>query len=174
MWRWRVSEPGNDGSTLSGVLRHDGVAAILRFGLVPPQRLGDVFWTPPAKTRRSNKPVAENVAVGRERRPLLRSGDISRSTRPDARIMVTGCAAQTEPETFAAMPEVDAVIGNPPYVRFQGVSKTYDGGSHAAVNRRSAAYAGSLPGLGAVSTAFGSCWNRSAVCTSSACCWPAR
>jgi threonylcarbamoyladenosine tRNA methylthiotransferase MtaB len=32
--------------------------------------------------------------------------------RPDARIMVTGCAAQTEPETFAAMPEVDAVIGN--------------------------------------------------------------
>ena len=26
--------------------------------------------------------------------------------------MVTGCAAQTEPETFAAMAEVDVVIGN--------------------------------------------------------------
>lgn len=36
----------------------------------------------------------------------------ARRDRPDARIMVTGCAAQTEPETFAAMPEVDAVIGN--------------------------------------------------------------
>ena len=32
--------------------------------------------------------------------------------RPDARIMVTGCAAQIESGTFAAMPEVDRVIGN--------------------------------------------------------------
>jgi threonylcarbamoyladenosine tRNA methylthiotransferase MtaB len=32
--------------------------------------------------------------------------------RPDARILVTGCAAQTEPETFAGMHEVDRVIGN--------------------------------------------------------------
>jgi threonylcarbamoyladenosine tRNA methylthiotransferase MtaB len=32
--------------------------------------------------------------------------------RPQARILVTGCAAQTEPDTFAAMAEVDRVIGN--------------------------------------------------------------
>jgi threonylcarbamoyladenosine tRNA methylthiotransferase MtaB len=32
--------------------------------------------------------------------------------RPGIRIIVTGCAAQTEPETYAAMPEVDWVIGN--------------------------------------------------------------
>ena len=32
--------------------------------------------------------------------------------KPDARIVVTGCAAQTESSTFAAMPEVDRVIGN--------------------------------------------------------------
>ncbi len=32
--------------------------------------------------------------------------------RPDARIVVTGCAAQTESSTFAAMLEVDRVIGN--------------------------------------------------------------
>ena len=31
---------------------------------------------------------------------------------PGAPIIVTGCAAQTEPETFAAMPEVSHVIGN--------------------------------------------------------------
>ena len=31
---------------------------------------------------------------------------------PDRRIIVTGCAAQTEPQTFAAMPEVDRVLGN--------------------------------------------------------------
>src|ERR1700742_2030756 len=32
--------------------------------------------------------------------------------RPDTRIIVTGCAAQTEPETYAAMPEVAQVLGN--------------------------------------------------------------
>ncbi|MGE0063775.1 MAG: tRNA (N(6)-L-threonylcarbamoyladenosine(37)-C(2))-methylthiotransferase MtaB [Xanthobacteraceae bacterium] len=35
-----------------------------------------------------------------------------RRERPQARIVVTGCAAQTEAETFAAMPEVDRVVGN--------------------------------------------------------------
>ena len=40
--------------------------------------------------------------------------DIRRLRRqnPDATLVVTGCAAQTEPATFAAMPEVDRVIGN--------------------------------------------------------------
>ena len=35
-----------------------------------------------------------------------------RRDNPDAPIIVTGCAAQTEPETFAAMSEVTQVIGN--------------------------------------------------------------
>lgn len=36
----------------------------------------------------------------------------ARRENPHARIIVTGCAAQTEKETFAEMPEVDAVLGN--------------------------------------------------------------
>src|SRR5229473_2571 len=32
--------------------------------------------------------------------------------RPDVRIVVTGCAAQIEPSSFAAMPEVALVLGN--------------------------------------------------------------
>jgi threonylcarbamoyladenosine tRNA methylthiotransferase MtaB len=36
----------------------------------------------------------------------------ARRENPDANIVVTGCAAQTEPETFAAMDEVTRVIGN--------------------------------------------------------------
>ena len=32
--------------------------------------------------------------------------------RPDARVVVTGCAAQTDSAAFAAMPEVDRVLGN--------------------------------------------------------------
>ena len=35
-----------------------------------------------------------------------------RKANPNARLIVTGCAAQTEPATFTAMAEVDAVIGN--------------------------------------------------------------
>ena len=35
-----------------------------------------------------------------------------RRDNPGARLIVTGCAAQTEPATFAAMPEVDLVLGN--------------------------------------------------------------
>ena len=36
----------------------------------------------------------------------------ARRVRPHARIVVTGCAAQISPERYAAMPEVDWVIGN--------------------------------------------------------------
>ena len=35
-----------------------------------------------------------------------------RRDHPDAALIVTGCAAQVEPGTFAAMPEVTRVIGN--------------------------------------------------------------
>ncbi|SHF18603.1 threonylcarbamoyladenosine tRNA methylthiotransferase MtaB [Loktanella atrilutea] len=35
-----------------------------------------------------------------------------RRAHPDAKLIVTGCAAQTEPATFSAMAEVDLVIGN--------------------------------------------------------------
>ena len=35
-----------------------------------------------------------------------------RRERPGAKIVVTGCAAQIDPDRFAAMPEVDRVLGN--------------------------------------------------------------
>ena len=47
-------------------------------------------------------------AVRQARQPIRRL----RRDSPDARLVVTGCAAQTEPATFAAMPEVDLVLGN--------------------------------------------------------------
>lgn len=36
----------------------------------------------------------------------------ARRARPDAHIVVTGCAAQIDPARYAAMPEVDRVVGN--------------------------------------------------------------
>jgi threonylcarbamoyladenosine tRNA methylthiotransferase MtaB len=47
-------------------------------------------------------------AVRKARREIRRL----RREHPGATLIVTGCAAQTEPETFAAMREVDRVIGN--------------------------------------------------------------
>ena len=47
-------------------------------------------------------------AVRQSRQAIRRA----RRERPGARIIVTGCAAQTEPGTYAAMAEVDAVLGN--------------------------------------------------------------
>jgi threonylcarbamoyladenosine tRNA methylthiotransferase MtaB len=48
-----------------------------------------------------------------------------RRETPKARIIVTGCAAQIEPERFADMPEVDHVVGNSEKMRgetFKGLS----------------------------------------------------
>ena len=50
--------------------------------------------------------TAEAVRQARQRIRRLRRD------HPEARLIVTGCAAQTEPATFAEMPEVDLVLGN--------------------------------------------------------------
>ncbi|CAN7424442.1 tRNA (N(6)-L-threonylcarbamoyladenosine(37)-C(2))-methylthiotransferase MtaB [Rhizobium sp. LjRoot98] len=47
-------------------------------------------------------------AVRQARQAIRRA----RRENPHARIIVTGCAAQTEKQAFAEMPEVDAVLGN--------------------------------------------------------------
>jgi len=47
-------------------------------------------------------------AVRQARQTIRRA----RRERPDATIVVTGCAAQIDPAMFSAMPEVDRVIGN--------------------------------------------------------------
>lgn len=50
--------------------------------------------------------TAEAVRQARQRIRRIRR------EQPEARIIVTGCAAQTEPESFAGMAEVDHVLGN--------------------------------------------------------------
>src|SRR3954451_17813030 len=55
-----------------------------------------------------NSCAVTNEAVAQARQSIRRL----KRERPDARIVVTGCAAQTEPAMFADMAEVDRVIGN--------------------------------------------------------------
>ncbi|WP_170347478.1 tRNA (N(6)-L-threonylcarbamoyladenosine(37)-C(2))-methylthiotransferase MtaB [Ruegeria atlantica] len=57
-----------------------------------------------------------------------------RRENPDARLIVTGCAAQTEPQTFAEMAEVDAVIGNTEKMRpetWKGMAADFIGETEA-------------------------------------------
>ena len=54
----------------------------------------------------------------------------ARRRRPDARIIVTGCAAQIDPEAYAAMPEVDQVLGNAEKLRLD----EFIGGARVQVN----------------------------------------
>jgi len=55
-----------------------------------------------------NSCAVTNEAVRQTRQAIRKA----KRARPDARLIVTGCAAQIEPETFAAMPEVSRVLGN--------------------------------------------------------------
>jgi threonylcarbamoyladenosine tRNA methylthiotransferase MtaB len=55
-----------------------------------------------------NSCAVTNEAVAQARQSIRRL----KRERPDARIVVTGCAAQTQPQMFAEMSEVDRVVGN--------------------------------------------------------------
>ena len=55
-----------------------------------------------------NSCAVTNEAVRQARQAIRRL----KRERPHANIIVTGCAAQTDPATFAAMPEVARVLGN--------------------------------------------------------------
>src|SRR5450432_2333206 len=60
-----------------------------------------------------NSCAVTNEAVAQARQQIRRL----RRERPQARIVVTGCAAQTQPEMFAQMGEVDRVVGNDDKIR---------------------------------------------------------
>src|SRR4051794_31518535 len=55
-----------------------------------------------------NSCAVTNEAVAQARQSIRRL----KRERPQVRIVVTGCAAQTQPEMFAGMKEVDRVVGN--------------------------------------------------------------
>jgi threonylcarbamoyladenosine tRNA methylthiotransferase MtaB len=57
----------------------------------------------------------------------------ARRERPGARIIVTGCSAQIDPAVYAAMPEVDQVVGNQEKLRAGTFAPLGPGGGHPRV-----------------------------------------
>ena len=78
-----------------------------------------------------NSCAVTNEAVAQARQSIRRL----KRDRPHARIVVTGCAAQTQGEMFADMVEVDRVLGNDDKMRGQAWRATaaaFDAGSDGA------------------------------------------
>jgi threonylcarbamoyladenosine tRNA methylthiotransferase MtaB len=67
-------------------------------------------------------------AVRQARQAIRRA----RRDNPQARIIVTGCGAQTEGAIFAAMPEVDAVLGNEEKLKAESFARLPDFGVSAS------------------------------------------
>ena len=72
-----------------------------------------------------NTCAVTNEAVRQARQTIRRA----RRERPDAEIIVTGCAAQIDPQGFAGMPEVSRVVGNAEKMR----AETFAAAAHERV-----------------------------------------
>ena len=87
--------------------------AVVTFGCRLNAYESEVVRARAAEDGLSNAVVFNTCAVTgeavRQARQAIRR---ARRERPDATLIVTGCAAQIDPAAFAAMPEVDLVLGN--------------------------------------------------------------
>lgn len=92
--------------------RH-GAVEVITFGCRLNTYESEVMKAEAAKAGLDNAILVNTCAVTseavRQARQAIRR---ARRENPEARIIVTGCAAQTEAQNFADMPEVDAVLGN--------------------------------------------------------------
>ena len=90
-----------------------GTVEVITFGCRLNTYESEVMKAEAAKAGLGNAILVNTCAVTseavRQARQAIRR---ARRENPQPRIIVTGCAAQTEAANFAAMPEVDAVIGN--------------------------------------------------------------
>ncbi|MCY3596805.1 MAG: tRNA (N(6)-L-threonylcarbamoyladenosine(37)-C(2))-methylthiotransferase MtaB [Rhodospirillales bacterium] len=84
---------------------------------------------------------AVTASAVREARRTVRR--VRRET-PGARIVVTGCAAQTDPDSFAVMAEVDAVVGNEEKLRAATWTADPPAGSRVTATADIRAVAGSV------------------------------
>ncbi|HET9810935.1 MAG TPA: MiaB/RimO family radical SAM methylthiotransferase [Sphingomicrobium sp.] len=77
-----------------------------------------------------NSCAVTNEAVRQTRQAIRRA----RRRRPDARILVTGCAAELDRRSFERMPEVERVVGNSEKLRaFDVKASPVAAGSHSRV-----------------------------------------
>ena len=111
-----VSAAGEGGFTIVprvAAIRPPGGVDIVTFGCRLNAYESEVIRARAAEDGLSNAIVFNTCAVTneavRQARQAIRK---ARRENPDAKLIVTGCAAQIDPAAFAAMTEVDLVLGN--------------------------------------------------------------
>ena len=109
-----------------------GAVEVITFGCRLNTYESEVMKAEAAKAGLDNAILVNTCAVTseavRQARQAIRR---ARRENPQARIIVTGCAAQTEAQNFAAMPEVDAVLGNEEKLRAEHYRRLPDFGVSA-------------------------------------------
>ena len=109
-----------------------GAVEVITFGCRLNTYESEVMKAEAAKAGLGNAILVNTCAVTseavRQARQAIRR---ARRENPEARIIVTGCAAQTEAQNFAAMPEVDAVLGNEEKLRAENYRRLPDFGVSA-------------------------------------------
>ena len=90
-----------------------GTPRVVGFGCRLNAFEGDIIERQARTAGLGNVIIFNSCAVTAEaERQLRQAVRKARREHPDAQIIVTGCAAQLDPEAYAAMPEVDRVLGN--------------------------------------------------------------
>ena len=93
--------------------RDDGNLEILTFGCRLNTYESAVMRQNATAAGLENAVIVNTCAVTAEaERQARQSIRKARRDHSDAQIIVTGCAAQVDPERYGAMPEVDRVLGN--------------------------------------------------------------
>jgi threonylcarbamoyladenosine tRNA methylthiotransferase MtaB len=117
----------SDGEAIAAILRHRGLDAASQVAAA-----GVVIVNTCSVTAEAD----------RQARAYLRR---VRRENPEARIIVTGCYAQRAPQELAALPEVDAVVGNSHKLLVADLAAEYAATSDSGTAARSAADASLVP-----------------------------
>ncbi|WP_082602215.1 tRNA (N(6)-L-threonylcarbamoyladenosine(37)-C(2))-methylthiotransferase MtaB [Phenylobacterium sp. Root700] len=108
-----AGDAGEGGFTIVPPVAQPGGVDIVTFGCRLNAYESEVIRARAAEDGLSNAIVFNTCAVTneavRQARQAIRK---ARRENPDAKLIVTGCAAQIDPAAFAAMVEVDLVLGN--------------------------------------------------------------
>ncbi len=128
---WRAG-----GVLMNAPLRH-GENRIVTFGCRLNTYESEAMRARAAEAGLDNAIIFNTCAVTaeavRQSRQAIRK---ARRENPNAKIIVTGCAAQTEPDTYAGMDEVDAVLGNAEKLQASSYADFGIGGGRARARQR--------------------------------------
>ncbi len=105
----QIQAPSNAPSTAPSRAPGEVVTLGCRLNLAESEAIRAMVAQAPGQTVVVNTCAVTAEAVRQSRRAVRRL----RRDHPDARLVVTGCAATIAPGDFAAMAEVDAVVANP-------------------------------------------------------------